>query len=220
MILAIKAENPQCGKDTVGRIWKIINFMIDNDMPYSPAEVVKQLELNSKNGLNNCGWEVAKFAKKLKESCEHCFPEEFSEERWENEGDEYRNGIMPSLGMTRRQLLERYGDGMRQIVHPEYWVKALLQDYIVYDPFTNVRGEGSLPNWIITDMRYANEMKEILKAEPKAIIVYLTRKAAKNSDAPGEQDFEIPFGYQIDNNGTLEELVESVKALYDEIYRA
>lgn len=97
------------------------------------------------------------FAQKIKISLENHFPHEFNIDNWENNGIEYRNGIISSLNISRRQALQQFGTKMREI-STDYWVNALLNDY---DYLLNKTKER--PNWLITDLRYLNEASAIKK---------------------------------------------------------
>ena len=65
----------------------------------------------------------------------------------------------------------------RDIVHPNIWVNALYADYKVYIPVANLHNpgveieqhevKGAYPDWIITDVRFVNEVDEIVRREGK-----------------------------------------------------
>jgi hypothetical protein len=174
---------------------------------------------------------------------------------------------------TPRLLLQNIGTNIgRNIIHPNIWVNALMS---TYKPVLNVKhklaGENgttedyepheddiisNYPNWIITDLRFENELKAIkdrggitirvnrycydsaedfLVCHPKKEIskIGIDINMNKNSSVI---DFEEParihgyvplkeqhpsetaldnaeFDYTINNNGTIEELVEQVKQI-------
>jgi hypothetical protein len=65
--------------------------------------------------------------------------------------------------MTVRDLLQQVGtNALRTIVHPNVWVNALFADYKhdIWDPKLN---DFTVPDWIITDCRFPNEARVILK---------------------------------------------------------
>lgn len=82
------------------------------------------------------------------------------------------NYKVEKLNYTVRQLLQRIGtDAMRNTIHPNIWINALFADYIDKEYSTctcgfineNCRHEDEVvyPNWIITDVRFPNELQAI-----------------------------------------------------------
>lgn len=75
--------------------------------------------------------------------------------------------------MTPRLLLQIIGtDCIRNKVHPNAWVNALFADYKyeIHRSEVPTRAAGFIdqhvyPNWIITDMRFPNELEAIKKKE-------------------------------------------------------
>jgi hypothetical protein len=68
------------------------------------------------------------------------------------------------------------------------------------------------PNWIITDMRFPNEMEAIEKREG------VTIKVVRPGTVTGEHPSEIALDghtmhYEIINDGTIEDLVEKVREI-------
>lgn len=127
--------------------------------------------------------------------------------------------------LTPRLLLQRLGtDCGRDIIHPNIWVNALFADYIKglvivpdRDPNSrfdgSVENEGPYPNWIITDVRFPNELKAIEDRGGLTIRVN-TNRAGKLSNHESETALDgAKFDYVIDNSGTIEELIEKVKTI-------
>lgn len=57
--------------------------------------------------------------------------------------------------LTPRKLFQLVGtEGGRDIIHPDVWVNATLNSYVVND-------EGQLPSWVISDLRFENEYQAI-----------------------------------------------------------
>lgn len=151
--------------------------------------------------------------------------------------------------LTPRLLLQLLGtDCGRDIIHPNIWVNTLFVDYKELVSVTHViidfSKEDSVtkvsepipieyPKWIITDVRFPNELKAIKDRD--GITIRVNRTYSKIPIyIPGEecngvsrQDFEdarpkhpsetaldnAKFDYTIDNNGTIEELIEKVKEI-------
>lgn len=154
---------------------------------------------------------------------------------------------------TVRQMLQEVGtEAIRNQIHPNAWINALFADYVhTYSATEKVlnRGlregdadwqEGTLPNWIITDVRFPNELDAIKRR--KGISIRVNRrlynwesdlrgkfttttafveplknedlKSVKRSTHPSETSLdEAQFDYVINNDGTIEELIQNVKKI-------
>lgn len=184
------------GKDTVG-------------------EIIKQLQPWDQ-------WEIKKFAGKLKEVASIILGiptamfenQEFKKkdlpQMWSNHG-------MP---MTVRDFLQKLGtDGLRDGLHPNIWVNALMMDYI--EQVVNVmNGEGykledRYPNWIITDCRFPNEARAI--KNKGGILVRINRPGFNPiNDHPSEIALDgWNFDEVIENDSDLLSLSNKVKAIID-----
>lgn len=138
-----------------------------------------------------------------------------------------RNPIGPEL--TPRLLLQLLGTQCgREIIHPNIWVNALFSDY--KNKYTFIEGqnhmlieqgikteEECMPNWIITDVRFPNEVKAI--HDKGGIVIRVVRHNHPNELVPSTHESEIAlddyrhFDAFIMNNGTIEDLVEKVRAI-------
>ena len=148
---------------------------------------------------------------------------------------------------TYREMLQKVGtEAMRDIIHENVWVNALFADYFrqnkwktssditvrsTYHPEMDAGHEDiyPFPNWIITDMRFPNEMAAVKERNGITIRVdrYLTKKTFSEDGLVSMQgvmlDFNAhpsetaldsaEFDYVIENDGTIEELVEKVKEI-------
>jgi len=130
--------------------------------------------------------------------------------------------------LTPRILLQLLGtEAGRNIIHPNIWVNALFADYkkIAYnwdcDGNTTVKG---YPNWIITDVRFTNEAKAIKDRGGIVIRVNRTYYTEDKKYIMGHDPFEThpsetalddynDFDYVIENDGTIQDLIDKVKAL-------
>lgn len=116
------------------------------------------------------------------------------------------------LRISVRDFLQRLGtEGLRQGVHDNAWVNALMADYIgTYNLDTD---RTTYPNWIITDCRFPNEAKAI--TERGGIIVRINRTGiGPVNDHPSETSLDDhDFDFVIENSGDITFLTESVKAL-------
>jgi hypothetical protein len=202
------------GKDTVGQM------IIDNQP--------------SKN------WKVKKFAGKLKDIASMLtgIPvEKFEDQDFKKTdlgkewnyaypGEYYDNGSPVMVTMSVRQLLQNLGtDAMREGLHQNVWVNALMADYIPL-PGTHIRitedgfeewEEGGFPNWVITDCRFPNEADAIKKAGGFVISVSRPGVGPIN-DHPSETGLDgYPFDFTIYNSGSIAQLNMLVKDVMNKI---
>lgn len=206
------------GKDTVGTI-------------------IQGLLLTNKNQSS----EIKKFAGKLKQiasiltgiSVEKFEDQEFKKNyldtEWGTVQDIPLNSIPPfadmqfNVMMTVREFLQKLGtEAMREGLHTNVWVNALFADYKAKWVPTGdtieedeVSLEKEYPNWIITDMRFPNEMEAVEKRH--GITIRVTRPDFLSFDAmlhPSETALDdAKFDYEIINDGTMEELVKKVREI-------
>ena len=136
--------------------------------------------------------------------------------------------------MSVRELLQKLGtEAMRDGLHTNVWVNALFADYKAKWVPTGdaieedeVSLEKEYPNWIITDMRFPNEMEAVEEREgitikvirPDFIENALTGKkflvkVHKNLHASETALDDADFDYEIINDGSIEDLVEKVKEI-------
>lgn len=149
------------------------------------------------------------------------------------------------IKLTPRKLLQLLGTECgRNIIHPNIWINALFADYKWPYKIDRAITHGkipreevllkSLPNWIITDVRFPNEAKAI--KDRNEILIRTNRykeysnelycQGGKQSpdwngieELPSTHESETAldnyqgFDYVIDNNGTIEELVDKVKEI-------
>lgn len=140
--------------------------------------------------------------------------------------------------MTYRELLQKVGtEAMRDRVHINVWVNALftdykstltLKDYIIKklklasineDYYNNNKHsyidewkKEVTPNWIISDLRFPNELKPI--KDRGGVTIRINRGEQKSEGHESEIALDnAKFDYTIDNNGTIEELVEKVREI-------
>jgi hypothetical protein len=126
--------------------------------------------------------------------------------------------------MSVRELLQKLGtEAMRDGLHTNVWVNALFADYRLWS-------DGSkdwYPNWIITDMRFPNELEAVKEKEGITILVqrpcqecgitishsHICSKKDEilHASETGLDDSE--FDYYISNDGTIEDLIEKVKEI-------
>jgi hypothetical protein len=94
---------------------------------------------------------------------------------------------------TPRLLLQLMGTECgRQILHPNIWVNAVMANYIGH-PAPNGEWGGYIkfPNWVITDMRFPNEL-EVVQKNGITIRVERFPEFIMSSKGPGETK-KVPF---------------------------
>ena len=202
------------GKDTVGLI---IQYLIANaSNPKNPIAVpIEKIAENPSEYQevleDSSGWEIRKFASKLKDIASHLTgidSEDFEDQEfkktnlpreWWTTCDE---GHQP---MTVRDFLQKLGtDALRNGLHPNVWVNALMADYVKDE-------DGDLPNWVITDCRFPNEAKAI--KDKGGIIIRADRAGVEpiNNHASEIGLDGWKFDYKIVNSSDILDLMISVK---------
>ncbi len=143
------------------------------------------------------------------------------------EADEYRSNNNMSSGKikvikpTPRFLLQNIGtDLFRNQLHPDIWVNSLMNEYLPSPkPNSTTQWKGS--DWIITDLRFPNELKAIKDRDGISIRVNrFTGNSIIDNDTYSVTDYQHPsetaldnaeFDYVIENDGSIEELIKKVK---------
>jgi len=169
-------------------------------------------------------WEIKKFAGKLKEVASIILgiPKTMFEDQ------EFKKKTLPQmwsdhgLPMTIRDFLQRLGtDALRQGLHPNTWVNALMIEYKQLH-FAGKDSEGadlfSYPNWIITDCRFPNEATAIKNAGGVIIRVNRPGINAVNTH-PSEVALDHwHFDYIIENDESIAELKHQVRDVLKQVY--
>ena len=132
-------------------------------------------------------------------------------------------------------------DLFRTFIHPNTWVISTMSDYkpttfkwndgnyMQYCKFCNKEFTGCkhqmvcedccetvklYPNWIVTDARFINECEAILNTDDN-ILIRVNRKNNTSNNSTHASEIELDsydrFHYIIDNNGTIEELINKVR---------
>ena len=120
-----------------------------------------------------------------------------------------------------RELLQTLGtDLLRNQLHPNVFVNALFVDYttkkysIGIDKYGHQTIVDKYPNWLITDVRFPNELQAI--KDSGGIVIRVNRNNSLFKSVIHESETVLDnatFDYVIDNNGTIEELVIKVKEI-------
>lgn len=157
------------GKDTIGII---IQYLLSNTKHVAIEEALNNYSDNEYWLDDESGWEIKKFAGKLKDIASHLTGidiEDFEDQEFKktNLGPEWwttcDEGYQP---MTVRDFLQKLGtDALRMGLHDNVWVNALMADYRPEESWLNTslgeKPDVVYPNWIITDTRFENEAQAI-----------------------------------------------------------
>jgi hypothetical protein len=107
------------------------------------------------------------------------------------------------IKLTPRTLLQLLGTECgRQIIHPNIWVNALFADY---DTSSNYDS-----NWIITDVRFPNEVQAI--KDKGGIVIKINRDSdvVDNHSSETALDNYDGFDFVVDNNGSIDDLTNNL----------
>jgi len=223
MIIGISGYS-NSGKDTVGAIIQYLNCK----NPQSSIEQICADYSEYEYWLDEqSGWEIRKFAGKLKDIAEHLTGidiEKFEDQEFKKTelGPEWAIHGMP---MTVRDFLQKLGtDAMRMGLHDNVWVNALMADYTSEESWLNTslgeKPDVVYPNWIITDVRFPNEAKAI--KDKGGIIIRVDRPGVSPiNDHPSEIGLDDwKFDYRIANvsdifalKQTVEQILKHIKVL-------
>lgn len=117
--------------------------------------------------------------------------------------------------MSVRDFLQRLGtDGLRNGLHTNVWVNALMSDYLTHDTSISVGAKTSrfIPasKWIITDTRFPNELAAV--KDQDGITIRITRPGVTAINAhPSETALDdATFDHVIVNNGSMIHLEQAV----------
>jgi hypothetical protein len=213
------------GKDTVG---KLIQYnMSRSRIPIE--ELIEDYHMHEWWLDEQSGWEIKKWAGKLKyiASIITGIPvEKFEDQQFKktNLGPEWSSivrkpgkrqdglfgtGEMEIKPMTVRDLLQILGtEAMRDGLHKNVWVNALMADYVpncTPDAFNK-----DLPNWIITDTRFPNEAQAI--KDKGGMVIKVDRPGVGPVNGHPSEDAlkDYNFDYVIHNNGSINDLDKKV----------
>jgi hypothetical protein len=218
------------GKDTVGKIIQYLTSECGNSNSSRHRTYAEFLKRGGGSNLRNfdqhyvSDWEVKKFAGKLKQTAslltgipvEKFEDQEFKKlqmpECWNRLQQSGRSKIWSP--MTYRQFLQELGtEAMRDGLHTNVWVNALFADYNAGYTISPLDVDNQAPdNWIITDMRFPNEMEAVV--EKGGITIRVVRPGTSTGTHPSEIALDgHTMHYEIINDGTIEDLVEKVKEI-------
>lgn len=223
------------GKDTVGTM---IQYLMDyHSMGYKHPINSNDFISYVVNGHNlTSDWKIVKFADKLKEVAGLILGIDDFVELWDANEDDWRNTDLGDewehkyyTQVNQNKIVERYTprtfvqtlgtDCGRNIIHPNIWVNATMSSYKSYSYASKDLGVGNgfefkdeYPNWIITDVRFPNELESV--TDRGGMVIHVDRDADRYSDMELHESEtaldDYKFEHVIDNNGTFDELIHKV----------
>jgi ABC-type oligopeptide transport system ATPase subunit len=229
MIIGISGYSGS-GKDTIGKIIQYLNCYNVGDLTID--EIVKDYNDHEWWLEDQSGWEIKKFAGKLKQIASLLTGIDivnFEDPEFKKKvmGPEWNVHGMP---MTYRQFLQKLGtDGLRDNLHTNVWLNALFADYVPIEEsnffeypkrktvFDNPESKLKYPNWIITDVRFINEAKAI--KDRGGIIIRVDRPFFKPvNNHPSEIALDNwEFDYKIGNVSDLTSLKFTIQIILEEL---
>jgi ABC-type oligopeptide transport system ATPase subunit len=219
MIIGINGYSGS-GKDTIGAI---IQYLKSPDVGNITIEdVCKDYEKYELVLDEKSDWQIRKFASKLKDIASHLTGidiEDFEDQEfkktnldaeWWTTCDE---GHQP---MTVRDFLQKLGtDALRNGLHPNVWVNALMSDYkkqlrIETNHPHSEHLTTRYPNWIITDVRFENEAKAI--KDKGGVVIRVDRPGVSPiNNHPSETSLDNwKFDYKVFNLSGIFELKDTM----------
>lgn len=234
MIIGL-GHKKQVGKDTVYKLFKIINnlnYLEIDDSSYNEARLSKIINSPKYYELYDFDkeWIKMMFADKLKQVASELL--NCSVHFWEDPN--FKASVVKQYNLTGREILQKIGESMRREIGEDIWVNSLFNDYdnlnyIVQEPFNDgdIEHEDLMdykskshtikPNVIITDVRMPNEAKAI--KDRGGILIRIDRNTGfiDNHISETALDDYDGWDYIINNNGTLTNLFNQVKEIYGKI---
>lgn len=184
MIIGISGKAGS-GKDTAAKMLEVL--YANPDISYE--------DFANRRYENFADIQIVHFADTLKETAQVLF--RISE--WETNTQEGKKTTINWIGKTVRELLQGIGQGLRDAIDPNLWVKIL---------FANTKDWS---NYIIADVRYPNELEAI--KERNGILLRIDRKGAgagNHSSETALDDYK-KWDVHIENNGSIEDLFEAMR---------
>ena len=138
-----------------------------------------------------------------------CSKEEYEEHYRINWQTAYKTNYTP------RVLLQYIGtDLFRKFIHENVWVNATLNNYDYIQRWIDAGSEAVLHNWIITDTRFPNEADAVKSRGGINIRLQCNSDLDNNDTHISETALDFyKFDYVVNNNGTIEELIEQIKQI-------
>ena len=105
---------------------------------------------------------------------------------------------------TVREILQQVGTEFGRSMANDIWCNSLFSDYEEHS------------NWVISDMRFENEFEAVKKRGGLCITVKRGEIPKQEHSSERALDGDRDWDYTIDNNGSLEELVDKIREILRE----
>ena len=184
MIIGISGKAGS-GKDTAAKMLEVL--YANPDISYE--------DFSNKKYNKFADIQTMHFADILKETVQVLF----GIGEWETSTQEGKKTTISWIGKTVRELLQEVGQGLRDAVDPDLWVKAL---------FVNTE---ECTNFIVADVRYPNELEAIKERDGILLRIDKNGAGAGNHSSETALDDYGEWDFHIGNNGSLEELFEAMR---------
>lgn len=214
-LIGVVGSSKQAGKNTVARIIKAIDAGF-NDR-YDTLDVIENWDNREWMVDDRSNFEIVSFAGKLKQvvsvitGCERGFldDERFKQSKLGGDWGELS-------GWSFREILQFVGtDLLRKRFHKDIWVNALFAEWkpkYYSNGITDV--EHRMPDWIIADCRFPNEVEAVRSRGGKLVKVVRKGKRKDLHKSETALDGFDDFDAIIKNNGTLLNLIDEVQLAY------
>ena len=152
---------------------------------------------------------IRQFSRKLKEICALTL----SVDTYKFESQEFKQTNVKDLGldidMTVREYLQKVGtECFRNNIDKDFWIKCFAKEMQRFIDWKDTI--------VITDLRFENEVEYVKSIG--ATIIKIDRNSCIRYNHPSETYIDsIKADYLIDNNGTLDDLLESVKHIVKDL---
>ena len=225
MIIGINGYSGS-GKDTIGAMIQLL--YCHNLGGLTIEEIMENQQSHEWWMQDQSGWEIKKWAGKLKTIASlltgipaYKFEDqEFKKTKlgpeWNWYSEEFvEQGVYRKVEhqMTVRDLLQRLGtEGLRNGLHTNVWINALMSDYKCV-PADRAPNGWDCDNWIITDTRFPNEAQAIKDAG--GIVIRVDRPGVKPVNPhPSETSLDDwDFDHKIMNGSDLVSLIFTVNTI-------
>jgi hypothetical protein len=198
MIIAISGKI-NSGKDTVG---KIIQYLVIKSQGYDINwKYFTNINLVSEQSAEiYSNWKIKKFASNVTKAFEI-----INNVNYHKLDRETKEKVRPSY--------IKFAENCKKIFGKSVWINSLMSEYNYQLHNKKYNSDIAIyPNWIITDMRFLNEMRAV--KSKNGITIRINKKDYNYEFKEDKTEIELDnaiFNYEINNSGTIEELIEKVK---------
>lgn len=150
-------------------------------------------------------WSIIKFADGVKKYLNDTYPDEWNTKLWESNDRTYRDDIMKSFNISRREVIRFVAEDMKKD-NKDYWVSDLFEHK---NP--NLSG-----NYLISDVRFINEIDAI--RNHGGIVIRINIPTQNNTEHISERELDNYNNYDavILNDKTLKDLFDKIDIVLEE----